>query len=170
MIDIEIETANRIQMWQQGIELSRNLFFCKVWVGNLGDRPTKVLIWDSMPFEMLQRWKWYFEYRAALLKVQYPRIRVEVTTGLSEKKKDMATVYKNRITSAKSQLTKSKNKLAAFEAAFVPTLFVREAKKLQQYQHAEARIRAAEEALANLEDLLAEHLKSQNTLSNENNT
>lgn len=159
MIDIEIETANRIQMWQQGIELSRNLFFCKVWVGNLGDRPTKVLIWDDMPFEMLKRWKWYFEYRAALLKVQYPRIRVELTTGVSEKKRDLATVYKNRIISGKGEITKWKNKLAAFEASFVPTLFVREAKQTQQYQHAEARIRAAEEALANLKDLLAKHLK-----------
>lgn len=165
MIQVEVPNANPIQMWQHKFKLSQSLFFCRVWVGNLGDKPTKVLIWDNMPFEMLQRWKWYFEYRAALLKVQYPRIRVEVTTGFSEKKKDLATVLKNRITSGKGEVTKWKNKLAAFEAAFVPTLFVREAKETQQYQHAEARIRAAEEALAHLEELLAEHLKSQNTLS-----
>lgn len=165
MIEIDVPNANRIEMWQHKFELSQSLFFCRVWVGNLGDKPTKVLIWDNMPFEMLTRWKWYFEYRAALLKVEYPRIRVEVTTGFSEKKKDLATVYKKRIISGKGEVTKWKNKLAAFEAAFIPTLFVREAKQTQQYQHAAARIRAAEEALANLEELLANHLQTQNTQS-----
>lgn len=162
MSEIKVFNANKIQLWQRNFELSQSLFFCKVWVGNLGDNPKKVLLWDNMPFEMLKRWKWYFEYRAALLKVQYPRIRVEVTTGISEKKRDLVTVYKNKIISGKSQVTKWKNKLAAFEAAFVPTLFVRIASETQQYQDAAARIIAAEQALANLEELLANYLKTQN--------
>jgi len=38
----------------------------------------EVLEWTDLPFKVLIKWKWYFEYRKALLKVKHPRLKVEL--------------------------------------------------------------------------------------------
>ncbi len=35
----------------------------------------------NMSFQLFIKWKWYFEYRKALLIVKYPRAFVEMTSG-----------------------------------------------------------------------------------------
>lgn len=36
---------------------------------------------NGLKFDLFYKWKWYFEYRAALLKVKYPRGLVELSMG-----------------------------------------------------------------------------------------
>lgn len=46
--------------------------------------PSIRLFWDGFTFERFNRWRWYFEYRKALLQVQYPKMRTEITWGRYE--------------------------------------------------------------------------------------
>jgi hypothetical protein len=39
------------------------------------------LVWEGLTLEMVLKWSWYFEYRQALLKVQYPRQKVALLMG-----------------------------------------------------------------------------------------
>ena len=69
---------------------------------------------NEMRVEFFQKWKWYFEYRAALLKVKFPRAYVKLDTGPYEyvlpedKYRDK---IRNNYLSDKRQLTKFKNQL-----------------------------------------------------------
>lgn len=69
---------------------------------------------NEMMVDFYIRWKWYFEYRAALLRVKYPRAFIEYVSGPyqyelpDDKYKEKV---KNRYLSDKRQLAKFKNKL-----------------------------------------------------------
>ena len=69
---------------------------------------------NEMRVDFFVRWKWYFEYRAALLRVKYPKGYIKLETGPYEyvlpEDKYLEKV-KNQYLSDKRQLTKFKNKL-----------------------------------------------------------
>ena len=73
------------------------------------------LRWDQLTFPMAIKWRWYFEYRAALMKVQNPLYRVEFHWG-----KEMAATKSleqnrnNKIRACKAKITEMNNKLKAF--------------------------------------------------------
>jgi len=76
------------------------------------------LFWGDMNLDQFMKWKWYFEYRAALLKVEHPRKAVELDTGFLKvdlTKKDHSVLRKKRITTVKRMITKISNALAAYE-------------------------------------------------------
>lgn len=69
---------------------------------------------NEMRVDFFVRWKWYFEYRAALLRVKHPKAFIELNHGpyeyvLPEDK--YREKIKNQYLSDKRQLTKFKNKL-----------------------------------------------------------
>ena len=69
---------------------------------------------NEMKVDFFQRWKWFFEYRAALLRVKYPKAFIEYTHSpyeyvLPEEK--YREKVKNQYLSDKCQLTKFQNKL-----------------------------------------------------------
>lgn len=69
---------------------------------------------NEMRVEFFQKWKWYFEYRAALLRVKFPKAYIKLETGpyeytLPEDK--YRQKVKNQYLSDKRQLTKFQNKL-----------------------------------------------------------
>lgn len=74
--------------------------------------PIEVLIWQDLPFDIRNKYTWYFNYRAALLQVKYPKYIVECNWG-SEKanKKVLHQSLKNRIIKRKAQITELTNKL-----------------------------------------------------------
>ena len=43
----------------------------------IGSDVIEFLIWKNMDFKLVFKWDWYFQYRAALLQVKYPKYRVE---------------------------------------------------------------------------------------------
>ena len=69
---------------------------------------------NEMRVDFFQRWKWYFEYRAALLRVKYPKGYIKLETGTYEyvlpEDKYLEKV-RNSYLSDKRQLTKFKNQL-----------------------------------------------------------
>ena len=77
------------------------------------------LIWKGYTFDQFMRWMWYFEYRAALIKVQNPRADVKVDVFDYEAKgEDLAKILQNRIKGKKSNITKNQNKLDGVKAEF----------------------------------------------------
>lgn len=71
---------------------------------------------NEMKVDFFQRWKWYFEYRAALLRVKYPKAFIKYETGPYEYSLPI-DIYikkvKETYLSDKRQLSKFKNKLNA---------------------------------------------------------
>jgi hypothetical protein len=39
------------------------------------------IVWEGLTLQMVLKWKWYFEYRQALLKVKHPKQKVELRMG-----------------------------------------------------------------------------------------
>ncbi len=71
------------------------------------------LYWDGMSLETLTKWTWYFEYRAALLKVKYPRIKVESRWGNYEATgKKLMDIYEARKLGKTRTISKYKNMIA----------------------------------------------------------
>jgi len=69
---------------------------------------------NEMSVDFYQRWKWFFEYKAALLRVKFPKAYIKLETGpyeyiLPEDK--YKEKVKNNYLSAKRQLTKFQNQL-----------------------------------------------------------
>jgi hypothetical protein len=69
---------------------------------------------NDMTVMFYMKWKWYFEYRAALLKVQHPKALVEYRTGPYEyvlPDDEYKMKVKNHYLSNKRQQSKFKNKI-----------------------------------------------------------
>lgn len=71
---------------------------------------TTELLWRMLPHEVLIKWRWYFDYRAALYKVQNPRKYVEIRAGweVQEAIDPIAherLMLKRKITSCKAKIT-----------------------------------------------------------------
>lgn len=69
---------------------------------------------NEMTVEFFQKWKWYFEYRSALLRVKYPHGFIDYTHGSYEyilPEDKYRTKVKNQYLSDKRQLSKFNNKL-----------------------------------------------------------
>ena len=75
----------------------------------------------AMPFEFAMRWRWYFEYRAALFRVARPRYFTEIVIGSYEPdprsaQQVAAASLKNRITRKKGMITEKERLLATAKA------------------------------------------------------
>ena len=80
------------------------------------------MIWEEMRLDHLTRWNWYFEYRAALLKVKYPRCKVILSTGQSAPTtKTLENFYKDKIAGKKRMITKLSNALSKYENELLNT-------------------------------------------------
>lgn len=72
----------------------------------------KKMVWQGLRFELRLKYRWYFEYRAALLKVQNPRFTVQCTWGSeSATGKTLHEMQKDRLRSKKAKVTEWTNKI-----------------------------------------------------------
>ena len=106
--------------------------------------PKVVYFKQGLTFQLFNRWKWYFRYRAALWQVEYPRQYVElefiqvkyVPTAVQEKQRLM-----NRLVAAKGKITQIQRGLAEMQSNWSqlfpieddPT-YQRYIEKLQEYR------------------------------------
>lgn len=69
---------------------------------------------DDMTVQFYERWRWYFEYRAALLKVKHPKSYVQLNQGNYEyvlPEDELRTKLENKIRAAKSMVTQIDRKM-----------------------------------------------------------
>lgn len=111
MTHLKFEIINKLPYKRYGVSITSSKF------SHGGDDK---LLYKNKGFTLEQfvKWKWYFEYRAALYKIQNPKLHIEVQQtqyfDLPEKhirEKDL----KNKIKSAKGDITKIKNKIRKFK-------------------------------------------------------
>ena len=82
----------------------------------------ETLSWDGLTNELMFKYKWYFDYRHALLKVKYPRKTVdfihyrytpETTTELERaetRKKNMIAAKRRKITEIENRIREEQQK------------------------------------------------------------
>ena len=101
---------------------NENLFYYKIEVYNGSHPGTGIktrLIWKDLPWEVRIKWTWYYEYRAALLKVENPRSKVVENWGSYKKEgKSRIEFLKTKVSSAKGQVTKILNLLEKAESSW----------------------------------------------------
>ncbi len=78
---------------------------------------TNVIVWRMLPGEVVTKWRWYFDYRAALYKVQNPRKYVEIRLGFETLEAIDPIAHEKlllsrKITSCKAKITEWTRKLA----------------------------------------------------------
>lgn len=85
-----------------------------------GEYPNSDIIevykWSGYKFEQFIKWKWYFEYRTALLRVKYPRNHIDARQfdePLTLKTK--REILNSKISAQKGQITKIKNAIIKYE-------------------------------------------------------
>lgn len=72
--------------------------------------------WQNLYYHTLCNWRWYFDYRAALLKVKYPKYTVDTFWGhYPSHGPQKIDQLKNRIQSKKAKITEIKNKIKAVQ-------------------------------------------------------
>lgn len=74
---------------------------------------------NDMTVQFYERWRWYFEYRAALLKVKYPKSFVQLNQGNYEYTLPVEELYKkldNKIRGAKGKITELERKRNELQA------------------------------------------------------
>lgn len=97
----------------------KNLYYYNIVVRE--SRHGKVLahlFWKGFKLEQHVKWKWYFKYREALLRIKHPRAFFDISWGGYEptEKKSQQRLLKDQITSKKRNLTKWKNKMKNYKA------------------------------------------------------
>lgn len=93
--------------------------YVKIYFGQTTAHRQTVYFRDELSFELFQKWKWYFEYRAALLRVQNPKCCIELHYGSydyipdaqarAKRTKDILTARKAKYTKAHNQLCNIRN-------------------------------------------------------------
>jgi len=91
-------------------------WFAKISIGkHIGD--LKCIYYnEGFTYQQFSKWRWYFEYRAALFKVHNPKMRVEfIWNSYPYVAKDIAqrNDLKNKIKGKKATITKYENLLQA---------------------------------------------------------
>lgn len=105
--------------------------------------------WENLSFELFIKYKWYFEYRYALLRVKYPKFRIEhnqLKRDLNQKEKK--SLFENRLIGKKRTLTKYRNALKLFEQNWSSLFPIMED---EQYQMALVKISRVENDLKEME-------------------
>jgi hypothetical protein len=77
------------------------------------------LSWSGLKWELRLKYNWYFNYRAALLQVKYPKFQVQTTWGNEPATgKTLEEIRKSKISSKKATITKAKNNLSGYLGEF----------------------------------------------------
>jgi len=86
-----------------------------------GGEAIEQLVWKDFPSWLVVKWNWYFEYRAALLKVKYPRFCVDIYKDKIEANEDVLLKLKqkqlkDRIIAKKGKITQIRGKIKIQES------------------------------------------------------
>lgn len=97
----------------------------------------------NMSFQFFIKWKWYFEYRKALLIVKYPRAFVDMTSGsfdyelpidkYKEKLRNLLTASKRQVTQFQRDITNAKKQWTEFLPIEEHPKWVKVQEKLNRY-------------------------------------
>lgn len=124
-------------------------FIIKVYAGEYPNSGIlEVHRWEGYKFSQFIKWKWYFEYRVALLRVKYPKNHIDARQfdePLTPKAE--AEILKSKISAQKGQVTKIKNAIERAERNWDQLFPIEDD---QYYQKAQEKLYKAEIELKEL--------------------
>lgn len=133
------------------MNLAEKRFFVKIEAGPQAGGNPCVYFNRDFPFETFMKWKWYFDYRAAMHKVKNPRHRVDLLTGsynyVAPFESQVRTL-KNKITGKKRIISKFENQIRLVKNNWNELFPIDD---LPDYQKAIAKIDKTKKELYNLE-------------------
>lgn len=94
------------------------LYAVKIRAGKSQPLAETVYFRDELRFDLVSKWKWYFEYRKALIQVANPKYFVEMSIVKYEylsNEEAEAKKRKNSISSKKATITKWENKVKDYQ-------------------------------------------------------
>ena len=110
------------------------------------------LFWNGLSMEQMNKWRWYFIYRAALLQVKYPRLRVEHQWGSSPAEgKSLINALISRRSFYAGRITMWSRKIREAEQEWNELFPIQEH---ALYQKAIAKLQATREELKRIENEL----------------
>ena len=101
---MDTSTVNQVNHWVKITVKTR-----------LGGDVVESLSWSNLRWHTRCRFGWYFNYRAALLQIKYPKYEVNMTWGNDAKPKTQLEKLQDKITGKKATITKFKNLLKKAE-------------------------------------------------------
>lgn len=114
-----------------------------------GEHPGSGIIyterWSGYKFHQYMKWSWYFEYRYALLRVNFPKNYISSNHFdelLTPKAK--SEILKNKVSAAKGRVTKIKNAIKKMESNWNEIFPIEDD---ESYQKAKVKLREAEKDL-----------------------
>ena len=127
-------------------------YYIKVYdTGYSTGKVIKFLKWENLTFKLYCKYKWYFEYRYALLRVQHPKSLIkhdQFKRDLNEKETE--GLLKNKVIGKKRTISKYKNKLYDFEKNWTSLFPIDD---YEPYQTAIEKIQRLEKELVELENI-----------------
>lgn len=106
----------------------------------------------DMTIDFFHRWKWYFEYRYALLKVKYPRAYIKLEYDryeLTLPEEEYKTKMRNKLISAKRMVTQFEKKIdyvrANWDEFFPPEEHPKWKKVLEKLDYYKEQLRLTQE-------------------------
>lgn len=132
-------------------------YYAKVTAGKVNKGENLIYINRGFTFQQFCKWRWYFEYRAALYKVQNPLLSVDFQFGnypFVPTEEEVRTRLKNKIIGLKRTITKYENKLlmAKKEWGLKSGMFVFPIEDDEMYIRAVAKIERLKGELLSLEN------------------
>lgn len=110
------------------------------------------LDWYNIPYKVLNKWRWYFKYREALLKVKNPKCEVELKISQIEPdKKTISHYLKDQIAGKKRVITKTSNELELHKKWLIDNDIFGLAGDDGRIEKAEAKIKKNQKELEELE-------------------
>lgn len=77
------------------------LYYFRIEVYESGSIQVEQLFWNDLPYYIRTKYDWYFEYRAALLRIKYPRYRHVIIMGSYRKEtKDIVKIKETQLKKA----------------------------------------------------------------------
>lgn len=94
---------------------------------SLGQPIIESMQWTNLKLDFIFKWEWYFNYRAALLQIKYPKADVRIIKWQSDpigrtKEQINVDLKKKRIVTCKRMITKLSNKINTYEKEQSSTL------------------------------------------------
>jgi len=124
--------------------LTPKRFYVKIIAGKLRQCTETIYYRTDLPFNIFNKWQWYFKYREALYRIKNPRYYIELSMGSYDyvpPKEEVIKILINKIRAKKGKITEYKTKIRIAEQTWDEMfsiaendLFKKAKAKIERYQ------------------------------------
>ena len=117
----------------------------------------------DVPRKIYDKWKWVFRWRQSIFQCKFPKNSIQIKISFYDKKTGLDVGFNSifgKLTSAKGQVTKIKNKIALAKESYIGDLFHPSIETTDAYKNAICKLQMYEQKVQDLQaELNAESKK-----------